>query len=388
MENLVIRLGKRIDTTNYVEVEKDLLKQIAATPHTSLTLDAEELEYIASSGLRVVLKIARMEKKMRIINTDLQVYNIFEMTGFSKIINVEKKPRKIDLSQCTLLGAGSTGAVYRVSPEEIVKVNYNPATEAEMIEEKEKSQAAFVIGVPTAISFDTVDCGEGRKGVVYETIQNSTLGEMLEADPSQCESLVNAYIKALRTINSIHTDNPIFPSAIDFYIDCIEKAKPFYTEEEMAMLQRVVDAMPQGDCLVHGDAHPKNLMLQGDEMMWIDMAMVCVGRPIYDIISLACMLFLSNDDYAKKLTGMSLSNLQRFAETFIRLYFGVEDEAEVLRYKMMMAHLYMIRGVFSIGFTSPSTIKARPKILQMAHERFFPNIDSIIATVEELAMIE
>lgn len=388
MDNLIIKLGKRIDTTNYLEVEKDLLNQIAATPHTSLTLDADDLDYIASSGLRVVLKLAKMDKTLRIINTDLKVYNIFEMTGFAKIINIEKKLRKIDLSQCKLLGAGGTGAVYRVTPEEIVKVNYNPATDAEMIEEKEKSQAAFVLGVPTAISFDTVDCGEGRKGVVYETIKSTTLGEMLETDPSQCESLVNAYIKALRTINSIHTDNPIFPSAIDFYIDCIEKAKPFYTEEEMAMLQRVVDAMPQGDCLVHGDAHPKNLMLQGDEMMWIDMAMVCVGRPIYDIISLACMLFLSNDDYAKKLTGMSLSNLQRFAETFIRLYFGVEDEAEVLRYKMMMAHLYMIRGVFSIGFTSPSTIKARPKILQMAHERFFPNIDSIIATVKELGAIE
>ena len=387
MENLVIRLGKRIDTTNYVEVEKDLLKQIAATPHTSLTLDAEELEYIASSGLRVVLKIARMEKKMRIINTDLQVYNIFEMTGFSKIINVEKKPRKIDLSQCTLLGAGSTGAVYRVSPEEIVKVNYNPATEAEMIEEKEKSQAAFVIGVPTAISFDTVDCGEGRKGVVYETIQNSTLGEMLEADPSRCEDMVRAYIKALRSINSIHTDNPVFPSAINFYIDCIEKAKPFYTEEEMAMLQRVVDAMPEGDRLVHGDAHPKNLMLQGDELMWIDMAMVCVGHPIYDIISLACALFLSNDTFAKKLTGMSLANLQRFSEVFIRLYFGVEEEAQVLRYKQMMAQLYMIRGVFSIGFNSPAAIQARPRILQMARERFFPNIDSIIATVKELSEI-
>ena len=388
MDNLIIKLGKRIDTTNYLEVEKDLLNQIAATPHTSLTLDADDLDYIASSGLRVVLKLAKMDKTLRIINTDLKVYNIFEMTGFAKIINIEKKLRKIDLSQCKLLGAGGTGAVYRVTPEEIVKVNYNPATDAEMIEEKEKSQAAFVLGVPTAISFDTVDCGEGRKGVVYETIKSTTLGEMLETDPSQCESLVNAYIKALRTINSIHTDNPIFPSAIDFYIDCIEKAKPFYTEEEMAMLQRVVDAMPQGDCLVHGDAHPKNLMLQGDEMMWIDMAMVCVGRPIYDIISLACMLFLSNDDFAKKLTGMSLANLQRFAETFIRLYFGVEDEAEVLRYKMMMAQLYMIRGVFSIGFNSPSTIKARPKILQMAHERFFPNIDSIIATVKELGAIE
>ena len=96
----------------------------------------------------------------------MKVYNIFEMTGFSKIINIEKKLRKIDLSKYTLLGAGGTGAVYRITPEEIVKVNFNPATDSEMIEEKMKAQAAFVLGVPTAISFDTVDCGDGHKGVV------------------------------------------------------------------------------------------------------------------------------------------------------------------------------------------------------------------------------
>ena len=364
--------------------KKDLFDQIAVTPHKTLTLDAEDFNYIASSGLRVLLKIAKIDKTLRIINTDLKVYNIFEMTGFSKIINIEKKLRKIDLSKCTLLGAGGTGAVYRITPEEIVKVNFNPATDSEMIEEKMKAQAAFVLGVPTAISFDTVDCGDGHKGVVYETIKSSTLGEMIEADPNHCEAMVKSYIKALRTINSIHTDNPLFPNEIDFYVDSVEKAKPFYTEEEIAMLKRVVDAMPHGDCLVHGDAHPKNLMIHGDESMWIEMAMVCVGRPIYDIISLACMLFISREDYAKKLTGMSLSNLQRFTETFIRLYFGVEDEAEILRYKKMMAHLYMIRGVFSIGINSPSTIKSRPLILQMARERFFPNIESIINTIKYL----
>ena len=55
--------------------------------------------------------------------------------------------------------------------------------------------------------------------------------------------------------------------------------------------------------------------------------------------------------------------------------------------KQMMAQLYMIRAVFSIGFNSPATIQARPRILQMARERFFPNIDSIIATVKELSEI-
>lgn len=104
-----------------------MFDQIAVTPHKTLTLDAEDLDYIASSDLRVLLKIAKIDKTLRIINTDLKVYNIFEMTGFSKIINIEKKLRKIDLSKCTLLGAGGTGAVYRITPEEIVKVNFNPA---------------------------------------------------------------------------------------------------------------------------------------------------------------------------------------------------------------------------------------------------------------------
>lgn len=48
------------------------------------------------------------------------------MTGFNKIINKKKALRKIDLEKCEKIGSGGHGAIYRVSEDEIVKVNFNP----------------------------------------------------------------------------------------------------------------------------------------------------------------------------------------------------------------------------------------------------------------------
>ena len=97
-------------------------------PHGSLVGDASELEYVASSGLRIILKMVKTEKNFKLVNVSPEVYNVFEMTGFSKIINITKALRKIDLDKCEKIGAGGNGAVYRISEDEIVKVNFNPET--------------------------------------------------------------------------------------------------------------------------------------------------------------------------------------------------------------------------------------------------------------------
>ena len=47
---------------------------------------------------------------------------------------------------------------------------------------------SFLLGVPTAITFDMVDCGEGHRGVVYETLHSITLGEMLQMHPEEMDA--------------------------------------------------------------------------------------------------------------------------------------------------------------------------------------------------------
>ena len=123
-EVLTVSLAGRLDTDAAAAFETELSSKCKEYPHGSLVFDASELQYVASSGLRIMLKMAKTEKNFRIENLIPAVYSVFEMTGFSKIMNITKALRKIDLSKCEKIGSGGNGAVYRVSEDEIVKVNY------------------------------------------------------------------------------------------------------------------------------------------------------------------------------------------------------------------------------------------------------------------------
>lgn len=382
---LIVSLVGRLDTEASAKFEVEINEIIKENPHESLVFDASELEYIASSGLRIMLKMVKTEKNFKIENVSSIVYNVFEVTGFLKIIKMTKALRKIDLGKCEKIGSGGNGAVYRVSEDEIVKVNYNPETYEGLDKELAKAKEAFLLGIPTAISFDLVDCGEGRKGVVYETIKSITLGETMQQDPSQMEVLTEKYIEQLNLLHSIRTNNPVFGSAKANYCKQVADASKYLTEEEGELMKLILDALPEGDRLVHCDAHPKNLMIQNGEMLWIDMEGMSVGHPIYDLISIAVVLNgMRTDEMTIGICGMDNATVMQLKDCFIRKYFKTEDPEMIQKYAGILDGLRLIRAVFAIGFTSQNTEKFRPAIIEMARQHFFPNIQKIVGGIKFL----
>ena len=88
---LTISLAGRLDTTTAPELEaevKDALDGVEA-----LTFDFKDLAYISSAGLRVLLSTQKAINKgsgsMKIINANDEIKEIFEVTGFIDILNVE-----------------------------------------------------------------------------------------------------------------------------------------------------------------------------------------------------------------------------------------------------------------------------------------------------------
>ena len=382
---LTVSLDGRFDTEAAVKFEADLMEICKNNPHESFILDAENLQYVASSGLRTILKMVKTEKNFSIENVSDSVYNVFEMTGFSRIMTIRKALRKIDLEKCEKIGFGGNGAVYRVSEDEIVKVNYNPATYAVLDMELAKAKEAFLLGIPTAISFDLVDCGEGRRGVVYETIKSRTLGESIQSNPELMDELTEKYVEQLNLLHSVRTDNPVFSNAKDNYRKQVADASKFLTEEEGRMLEQILEVLPEGDRLVHCDAHPKNIMIQNGEMLWIDMEGMSVGHPIYDLISIAVVLNgMRTDEMTIGICGMDNQTVHKLKDCFIRKYFKTEDPQMIQKYASMLDALRLIRAVFAIGFTSRNTEQFRPAIIEMARQVFFPNIQNIIGGVQYL----
>ena len=382
---LTVSLDGRMDTEAAVKFEAELAEICKNNPHESMVFDAEKLLYVASSGLRTILKMAKTEKNFSVENVSHAVYSVFEMTGFSRIIKIRKALRKIDLEKCEKIGFGGNGAVYRVSEDEIVKVNYNPATYAALDLELAKAKEAFLLGIPTAISFDLVDCGEGKRGVVYETIKSRTLGESIQSNPELMEELTERYVEQLNILHAVHTDNPVFGNAKDNYRTQVENASKFLTEEEGKMLEQILDVLPEGDRLVHCDAHPKNIMIQNGDMLWIDMEGMATGHPIYDLISIAVVLNgMRTDEMSLGICGMDNQTVLKFKDCFIRKYFKTEDPEAVQRYSSMIDALRLIRAVLAIGFTSKNTEEFRPAIIGMARQVFFPNIQKIAGGIQHL----
>ena len=87
---LNVAVAGRLDTTTAPELE-DVLKS-SLDGVEDLRLDFKELEYISSAGLRVLLstqKIMNKQGKMTVCSVNNVVMEIFEVTGFSEILNIE-----------------------------------------------------------------------------------------------------------------------------------------------------------------------------------------------------------------------------------------------------------------------------------------------------------
>lgn len=93
-----------------------------------MILDFKNLEYISSAGLRVVLAAKKRagDKLFKVVNVNQSVKNIFDVTGFSEIMDVEKAPRHISAEGCPKIGSGACGEVFRLDEETIIKLYYPP----------------------------------------------------------------------------------------------------------------------------------------------------------------------------------------------------------------------------------------------------------------------
>ena len=88
----VYAVSGRLETITAPELEEALKAGLDGI--AGLTLDFTELDYISSAGLRVVLfaqkKMMAAGGKMKILNPNEIVSEIFDVTGFSDILDIEK----------------------------------------------------------------------------------------------------------------------------------------------------------------------------------------------------------------------------------------------------------------------------------------------------------
>lgn len=332
-----IYLKGRLDTASAPQMDAEIEQQLAGCDVTTeVVLDCSELDYISSTGLRIVLKYKKRYPSFRVINVQADVYSVFELTGFSRIMSVSKALRHVDLTGCRLMGEGGNGAVYRISDDEIVKVSKHAGGDDALQRENEIAKEAFVLGMPTAINFDTVDCGDGRKGVVMEALDSHSLGQYLMQHPEQMDAMAEKYVALFRQTNAITTDSPLFRDSKEWLRGHLSLPTRLVNDEQAALLEQIVDAVPDSNHLIHFDGHTGNVLLCGPEddrnLMLVDMGDLGTGHPVLEIAGWAFMML--EPDYADGLTampkntGMSRPCAAEFMRRALAIRYHIDDPAE------------------------------------------------------------
>lgn len=150
-EILTISLTGRVDSSNAETVEAEIRAICQSDSAQALVLDAEDLQYISSAGLRVILRLRKSDPTLKIVNVSSEIYDIFDMTGFTEMLSIEKAYRRLSVEGCEVIGRGANGEVYRLDPDTIIKVYLNPDSLPDIHRERELARKAFVMGIPTAI---------------------------------------------------------------------------------------------------------------------------------------------------------------------------------------------------------------------------------------------
>ena len=87
---LTIFLTGDIDAQNAAAIQREILEIVKSQKAAALVFDARELVYISSAGLRVMLTIQKeWNSKISIINLPPEVLEIFQMAGFSHLMEVK-----------------------------------------------------------------------------------------------------------------------------------------------------------------------------------------------------------------------------------------------------------------------------------------------------------
>ena len=345
---LYIAVEGRIDASNAAEAEEKIFGIKGENPDKHTVVDADKLEYISSAGLRVILRLRKEDPQLAIINVVPDVYEVFDMTGFTDMVTVEKAYRRMSVEGCEFIAKGANGAVYRYDDETIIKTYFAKDSLPEIKQERENARRAFVLGVNTAIPYGIVRVGDGY-GTITELLNATSVTKLIRQNPNDLTQASKYYVDMLKSIHAIEVEDGMVPDMRETALDWVSFVSQHLPEAQGKKLQALVEAVPKKNTLLHGDYHTNNIMVQNGEPLLIDMDTLCMGHPIFELGSMYnAFIGFSEFDHQNIMDfmGYSFETSQKFWKMSLEQYLDTKDEAvcqSVAEKAMVIGYIRLLR---------------------------------------------
>ena len=202
--------------------------------------------------------------------------------------------------------------------------------------------------------------------------------------------VVSEYVKMLNLIHGTVVPEGKLPDFRDTVISWADFMQDYLPEQYGTKLKALVEAIPHDDHMIHGDYHTKNIVLQGDEVLIIDMDTLAVGHPVIELASIY-NAFQGYSEYdhgtVLEFQGFDFDTATQFWHKVLAAYLGthsetklheVEDKARVIGYTRMIRRSIRRKGLESEKGRAEIELW-KGKLLEL-----LDRVDSLVFDVNEL----
>lgn len=243
------------------------------------------------------------------------------------------------------LGVGHTAEVYLWDEGTVLKLFYEGYPLDAIEREAQIARRVHDVGLPTPSVIGGIIKANGRYGLGYERVRGGSMLDMLVSQPESLVRYANLQAKLQADLHS-RTGIEGVPNQRGKLRAMIQSVR-LLTRDRRSTVLDLLDGLPEGNQLCHGDFHPGNLLLTGDGPVIIDWMDATLGNPVADVARSSLLISegqLPEDDPMSK----QLARFRgQFHQAYLNRYFQLRpvDGTEFDRWRLVVAAARLSEGI-------------------------------------------
>lgn len=339
MENEIIVDSGILDGTGADAIVESMSKE------GHYTLDFDKVEGIRFAALRSLLRARQNGFHFTIINLCQSVAEMFDETGVSVFISTCRKPKHLDISKYSEFGGGFMSKAFNCDDGDSMMKLYGSRVPKRMVEqEKLIARSVMVFGIPTPLVGSLYEDGENN-GLDFERIEGKrSFSRIISEEPERMEELTVKFAKMCKKLHATQCNVDIFPDRTISYKRAVDNCKEL-SDEEKAKVQKFLASVPPATTCLHGDMQLSNVITNGKDDLWIDLADFSYGNPMLDLGMWYFLSMLNSEEISQHVFHLGVADMSKIWKIFAREYFDADTQEkyeEVVRKVEPFAALHMI----------------------------------------------
>ena len=197
------------------------------------------------------------------------------------------------------------------------------------------ARAVYEAGVPSPEAGETVEV-DGRRGLMYERLEGIAMLQDMNTRPW-------TLWKHARSLGELHatihqksiTGLPSYKERLRYDMGKVTQL----TDEQQRRALTILEQLPDGHNLCHGDFHPGNVLLTKNGPVVIDWMTACSGSPWADVARTSLLLSIGAKSAGRQVNPLIRAAIQLYHRTYLNRYHALHPDTtnELTRWTPVIA---------------------------------------------------